>query len=83
MGRMMRASLAWIQPHPHGAILRHFLYTVICSSNNYLENQLLPNNLMIVRDHGDDEENIRGIKDVLKNQGDVHTKMEIQSNSVL
>jgi hypothetical protein len=22
---MIRTSLAWIQPHPHGAILRHIL----------------------------------------------------------
>jgi hypothetical protein len=57
--RMMRTSLAWIQPHPHGVILRYFLNTVnsfLCSSNNYLENRLLSNDLMIVRKHGDDED---------------------------
>jgi hypothetical protein len=54
----MRTSVTWIQPHPHGAILRHISNTVIsflCSSVNYLENRLLPNDLIIVRNHGDDE----------------------------
>jgi hypothetical protein len=56
--RRMRTSVTWIQPHPHGAILRHISNTVIsflCSSVNYLENRLLPNDLIIVRNHGDDE----------------------------
>jgi hypothetical protein len=55
----MRTSVAWIQPHPHEAILRHVSNTVIsflCSSINYLENQFLPNYLIIVRSHGDNEE---------------------------
>jgi hypothetical protein len=55
----MRAYVAWRQPHPHGAILRHISNTVIsllCSSVNYLENRLLPNDLIIVRNDGDDEE---------------------------
>jgi hypothetical protein len=58
----MRTSLAWIQSHPHGAILRHILNTVnsfLCSSINYLENRLLPNDLIIVKNHGDDEEDVR------------------------
>jgi hypothetical protein len=61
---MMRTSLVWIQPHPHGVILRHILNTVnslLCSSTNYLENHLLPNDLIIVRNHGDDEEDVRDI----------------------
>jgi hypothetical protein len=56
----MRTSATRIQPHHHGAILRHISSMVIsflCSSINYLENQLLPNDLIIVRNHGDDEEN--------------------------
>jgi hypothetical protein len=56
-GRMMRTCLSWIQPHPHGAILRDLLNTVnsfLCSSTNYFENQLLPNDLIIVRNHEDD-----------------------------
>jgi hypothetical protein len=55
----MRTSLAWIQPHPHGAMLRHILNTVnsfqITLSIDF-ENILLPNDLIIVRNHGDDEE---------------------------
>jgi hypothetical protein len=56
---MMRTCLSWIQPHPHGVILRHLLNTVnlfLCSFTNYFENRLLPNNLIIVRNDGDDEE---------------------------
>jgi hypothetical protein len=39
--RMMRICLSWIQPHSHGAILRHLLNMVnsfLCSSTNYFEN---------------------------------------------
>jgi hypothetical protein len=59
--RMMRTSPTWIQLHPHGAILRHILNTVnsfLCSSTNYLKNRLLSNDLIIVRNHEDDEEDI-------------------------
>jgi hypothetical protein len=80
----MRTSIAWIQPHPHGAILRHISNTVIsflCSSINYLENGLLYNDVIIVRNHGDDEEDEQDIKRVLERQGDTHIKVEIQSNS--
>jgi hypothetical protein len=52
----------------------------LCSSTNYFENRLLPNNLIIVRNHGDDEEDEWDIKRVLERVGDVHTKMETQSN---
>jgi hypothetical protein len=82
----MRTSVAWIQPHPHETILRHVSNTVIsflCSSINYLENQFLPNYLIIVRSHGDNEEDERHIKRVLERQGDAHIKVEIQSNSEL
>jgi hypothetical protein len=54
----MWTFVAWIQLHPHGAILRHISNTLIsflCSSVNYFENRLLPNYLIIVRNHGDDE----------------------------
>jgi hypothetical protein len=84
-GTMMRTYLSWIQPHPHGAILRHLLNTVnlfLCSSTNYFENRLLPNDLIIVRNHGDDEEEDKqDTKKVLERQGDVHINVEIQSNS--
>jgi hypothetical protein len=82
--RMMRTSIAWIQPHPHGAILRHISNTVIsflCSSVNYLENWLLPNDLIIVMNHGDDEEDEQDIKRVLERQGEAQIKVDIQSNS--
>jgi hypothetical protein len=81
---LIRTSVAWIQAQPHGDILRHISNMVIpflCSSVNYLENRLLPNNLIIVRSHGDDEEDEQGIKRVLERQGDAHIKVEIQSNS--
>jgi hypothetical protein len=81
---MMRKSVAWIQPHPHGAILRCISNTVIsflCSFINHLENRLLSNDLIIVRNHGDDEEDKRDINRALERQGDAHIKVEIQSNS--
>jgi hypothetical protein len=80
---MMRTCLSWIQPHPHVAIRRHLLNTVnsfLCSSTKYFENRLLPNNLLIVRNHGDDEEDERDIKRPLERQGDAHIKLGIQSN---
>jgi hypothetical protein len=81
---MMRTCLSWIQPHSHGAILRHFLNMVnssLCYSINYFENRLLPNDLIIVRYHEDDDEDEWDIKRVLERQGDAHIKVEIQSNS--
>jgi hypothetical protein len=81
----MWTSLVWIQPHPHRVILRYSIDTVnsfLCSCNNYLENRVLPNDLIVVRNHGD-EEDVCDTKDVLENQGDVHTKVEIPSNSEL
>jgi hypothetical protein len=44
---------------------------------------LLINSLIIVRNHEDDEEDIPDTKDVLESQVNMHTKVEIQSNSVL
>jgi hypothetical protein len=79
-GRMMSTCHSWIQPHLSGVILRHLLNTVnsfICSSTNYFKNWLLPNDLIIVRNHGYDEENEWDIKRVLERQGDAHIKVEI------
>jgi hypothetical protein len=42
---------------------------------------LLPNDLIIVRNYGEDEEDERDIKRVLERQGEAHIKVEIQSNS--
>jgi hypothetical protein len=84
MHPVMRTCLSWIQPHPHEAILRHLLNTVnsfLCSSTNYFVNCFLPYDLIIIRNHGDDEEDERNIKRALERQGDVHIKVEIQSNS--
>jgi hypothetical protein len=81
---MMRTCLSWIQPHLHVAIKRHLLNTVNSfsySSTNYFENRLLLNDLLIVRNHGDDEEDERDIMRVLERQGDAHIKLEIQYNS--
>jgi hypothetical protein len=44
---------------------------------------LLPNDLIIVSNFGDDEEDERDIKRTLERQGDAHIKVEIQSNSEL
>jgi hypothetical protein len=80
----MRTSIAWIQSHPYGAILKHISNTVmlfLCSSINYLKNRLVPNNLIIIRNHGDDEEDERDSKRALERQGEAHIKGEIQSNS--
>jgi hypothetical protein len=52
-----------------------------CAFTNYFENRLLPNYLINVRNHGDDEEDIWDIKRALERQGDAHIKVEIQSNS--
>jgi hypothetical protein len=53
----------------------------LCSSINYFENRLLPNDLITVSNHGYDEEKEWDIKRVLERQGDVHIKVEIESNS--
>jgi hypothetical protein len=52
----------------------------LCSSTNYFKNRFLPNDLIIVRNHGDEEEDKRDIKRVLERQGGVHIKGEIHSN---
>jgi hypothetical protein len=79
----MRTFVAWIQSHPYGAILKHISNTVmsfLCSSINYHKNRLLPNNLIIIRNHGDDEDE-RDSKRALERQGEAHIRGEIQSNS--
>jgi hypothetical protein len=80
----MRTCLLWIQRHPHVTILRHLLNTVnsfLCSFTNYFENRLLPNDLIVIRNHEDDEEDERGFKRALERQRDAHINVEIQSNS--
>jgi hypothetical protein len=67
----MRTSLARIQRHHHAVILRHilnFVNSFLCSSTNYFENQLLPNYLIIVKNHVDDEEDVRDTMDVLESK---------------
>jgi DNA topoisomerase VI subunit B len=76
----MRTCLLWIQPHPHGVIVRHLLNMVnsfLYSSTNYFEIQFLHNDLIIVRNHRDDEEVEQDIKRALERQRDVHIKVEI------
>jgi hypothetical protein len=80
----MRTFLSWIQPHLYGAILRHLLNTLnsfLHSSTNYFDNQLLPNDLIIVRNDEDDDEGEWDFKRVLQRQEDAHIMVEIQSNS--
>jgi hypothetical protein len=63
----MRTYHSWIQPDPHGAILRHLLNMInsfLYSCINYFENRLLPNDLSIVRSYGDDEDDEWDIKRV-------------------
>jgi hypothetical protein len=55
----------------------------LCSSTKYFENRLLTNDLIIVRNHRDDEKDERDIKRALERQGDAHIKVDIQSNSEL
>jgi hypothetical protein len=81
---VMRSSLSWIQPHPHGTILRYLLNMVnsfLYYYTNYFKNRFLPNNLIIVRNHGDDEDDEWDIKRALERQKDAHIKVQIQSNS--
>jgi hypothetical protein len=81
---MIRTCLSWIQLHPYGAILRYLLNTAnsfLCSSTNYFENQLLPNDLIIVWNHRDDENDKCNIKMVQERQGDAHNIVEIKSNA--
>jgi hypothetical protein len=52
----------------------------LCSSINYFENRLLPNDLIIVRNHEDDDEDEQNIKRAWVRQRDAHNKVEIQSN---
>jgi hypothetical protein len=46
----------------------------LCSSTNYFENGLQHNHLIIIRNHGDDEEDEQDIKRMQERQGDeMHT----------
>jgi hypothetical protein len=84
LDKLMRTCLSWIQPQHHGAILRHLsnmVNSLLCSSTNYFENRLLPNDLIIVRSHGNDVEDEPDINSALERQGDAHIKVEIQFNS--
>jgi hypothetical protein len=81
---MMRTYLSWIQQHLHGAILRHLLNMVnsfLYSSIYYFENRLIPNDLIIVRNHRDDEVDEQDIKRAQERQGGAHIKVEIKFNS--
>jgi hypothetical protein len=53
----------------------------LCSSTKYFENILLPNDLIIIRNRGDDEKDEWDTKRALERQGYVHIKVVIQSNS--
>jgi hypothetical protein len=55
----------------------------LCSSTNYLENRLLPNDLIIIRNRGDDEEDVQHTNDVLQRPRDQHNKVEIQSLAIV
>jgi hypothetical protein len=80
----MRTFLSWIQPHLYGATLRHLLNTVnsfLCSSTKYFDKRFLPIDLIIVRYHGDNDEDEWDIKRALERQKDVYIKVEIQPNS--
>jgi hypothetical protein len=48
VANVMSTSLSWI--------ILNMVNSFLCSSTNYFKNRLLPNDLIIVRNHGDDEE---------------------------
>jgi hypothetical protein len=80
---MVTTCLSWIQPYSHGVIVRHLFNTVnsfLCSSINYFENRLLPNYFIIVRKHGDEEEDKWDINRAQERQRDAHIKVEIKYN---
>jgi hypothetical protein len=48
VANVMSTSLSWI--------ILNTVNSFLCSSTNYFENRLLPNDLIIIRNHGDEEE---------------------------
>jgi hypothetical protein len=54
-------------------MINSFLY----SFTNYFENRLLTNNLIIIRNYGDDEEDERNIKRIQERQRDAHIKWRL------
>jgi hypothetical protein len=53
----------------------------LCSSTNYFENGLQHNHLIIIRNHGDDEENEQDIKRMQERKGDAHNIVKTTSAS--
>jgi hypothetical protein len=63
--------------------LNHQVNSFLCSSTYNIESRLLPNDLIVLRNQGDDHGGQTGIKKVLESQGDMHEKLVNQSNSEL
>jgi hypothetical protein len=61
--------------------LHHQVNSFLCSSVNDLENRLLPNDLIVIKNQGVDHGGHVDIKRVLERQGNMHNKVEVQSNS--
>jgi hypothetical protein len=58
--------------------LNHQVHSFLCSSAYNIESRLLPNDLIVLRNQGEDHGG-----QMLKSQGDVHEKVANQSNSEL
>jgi hypothetical protein len=52
----------------------------LCSFANDLENRLLPNDLIVIRNQGVDHGEHVGIKKVMESQGNMHNMVEVQAN---
>jgi hypothetical protein len=64
--------------------LNHQVNSFLCSSAYNIESRLLPNNLIVLRNQGEDHgEQMESIKKVLESQEDMHKKVANQSNSEL
>jgi hypothetical protein len=63
--------------------LNHLVNSFLCSSAYNIESRLLHNDLIILRNQGEDHEVQMSIKKMLKSQGDMHKKVVNQSNSEL
>jgi hypothetical protein len=63
--------------------LNHQVNSFLCSSTYNIESRLLPNDLIVLRNQGEDNGGQTKHKNVLESQGDVHEKVANESNSEL
>jgi hypothetical protein len=60
--------------------LNHQVNSFLCSSAYNIKSRLLPNDLIVLSNQGEDHGGQTNIKKVLQSQGDVHEKVANQSN---